>query len=74
MTRVSTAGLGWGLSGMLSAQCSIYWGPAEVAYGNAYGDVYDDLKHGVLLGWLCVYIIYGDWSRGEQDQLHGKWR
>jgi hypothetical protein len=39
---------------------------AKVAYDDAYGDVYNDLKHGVLLGWLCVYIIYGDRSRGNK--------
>lgn len=47
---------------------------AKVAYDDAYSNVYNDLKHGVLLGWLCVYIIYGDRSRGEQDQLLGKRR
>lgn len=60
MTRVNTMGLGWGLWGMLSAQCSIYVRPAPVAYGRAQGDVYNDLKHVELLGcYVCILYMVG---------------
>jgi len=64
MTRVSAAGLGWGLCGMLSAQQPVQPGSAKVAYGDAHGDVYNDLKHVVSPWLLCVYIIYGGAGSG----------